>query len=240
MLMNTIANQANFTVIYSISERDQNWGMINKDGSSSGMMKTLLDEEADIGLGALATLYYRHWYFDTSVTYLQESITWCVPHAMPEPKWKCLLIIYHKITWLSLYISYLVVSLTISIINGKKKRVKTMQEVFSIMLGIALPKLTKSTPVRIILMVWMLICLILNALYHSSLISFLTSPNYEPQIETLDDMIEANYKFGVVPPSFLFMKNENSTINQLELESCENVKLCLDRTAYQRDYVVGK
>lgn len=246
MLMNTIAKVANFSVIYSLSEKEQDWGNIFRNRTATGMMKTLLNEEVDVGLGALATLLYRHFHFDSSVTYYQESITWCVPHALPEPRWRCLLIIFHPLTWLTLCASYILVTLTMAVLNATHKRrerqngvIETLQNNYSVILGIAIT-LPKEAKARMVIITWIIICFILNASYHSSLISFLTKPIFEKQIETVEEMLEQGYKFGIVPPSVLFIKHDiNSNLNLSNLVSCDNVKSCLDRTAFRRDFVVG-
>lgn len=248
LILKTIANVANFTIVYSLSDKEQDWGYLGRNRSSTGMMRSILDEEVDIGIGALAPMLNRHQYFDTSVPYLFDSTTWCIPHSSPLPKWKSLLIVFQSTTWILLFTSYFFITFAMKLLslNNQKQTptyyksvTSTLLVNFAILLGLTVKTLPKPTKIRLLLILWVLVSLNLNSAYQSSLISVLTQPNYEKQIEEFDELIQ-KYNIGLVPPTFKFLGNYGrESLDKRSWVLCDNVKRCLDRTAYDKDLIIG-
>lgn len=242
-LLNTIAQKMNFRVIYSLSEKDFDWG--NMDDEASGMMATVLKGEADIGFGGVGSYHKRHKYFESSTTYFKEVVTWCIPRAKELRKWKCLLVSFKISTWVSIIIIFILTSLAIKFQSIRKTNehasYRKFPEIFltnfSILLGVTIRRLPKSLRIRILIMSWAFICLNVTTFYQSTLISLLTNPIYEDQPETYEELLEAGYSFGIVPPLLRFFEDIPYK-DMPHWERCFNVAKCLDRTAFKRDLVV--
>lgn len=249
LILNTVAKVANFNVLYTVSNLNQDWGVLHKNGTATGMMKSVLDGEADIGVGAIASLGLRHYYFDPSVSYIWESVTWCVPHAMPIPKWKCLIRIFTPLLWLSILVAYFIVTiftwwisnLEINESTSYTRKQSVFQNTLSMLLGLTVKTLPRMTKIRLLVIFWVIASLHLNAAFTSSLIRELTEPSYEEQISNINELKTLGFEFGVVPPTSRFFRYEGKYY-YTEISSwtsCTDVKMCLDRTAQKRNFAVG-
>ncbi|KAF2899949.1 hypothetical protein ILUMI_06237 [Ignelater luminosus] len=93
MLVNTMAEIANFSINYTVADRLQDWGTVYKNGTTTGAFLALKNEESDIAIGSFAATIERNMYFDYIIYNMPESMTWCVPHAEDTDQWKKLLMV---------------------------------------------------------------------------------------------------------------------------------------------------
>lgn len=249
LLLNTVAQVANFTVQYSVSKVNQDWGILLLDGTGTGLMGALLRGEADIGIGALAPFDQRHYYFDASISYIRESVTWCIPHAKPMPRWKCLLGIFQPGTLITITLTYIILTLCVWLVSRNDPEESTsykstqscFQNLLSILLGITVNTLPKIVKTRFLIFLWIVVSLNLNSVFTSSLIRELTQPSFEKSNNSIENLIYEGYTIGLVSPTQRFLSNSRKLkyIKSHSIVSCFDVIKCLDRAAYKRDFAVG-
>lgn len=244
-IMNTIAKIANFTVNYTISRKPEDWGYVNINGSTSGMMASLINEEVDIGMSSVGATVTRYQFFDNSITYLQEGITFCVPRSLERPYWKRV----SAILPLSVYILCALYVLLIMLIStnlakfnereysGYKNYIKNLFNVLRIITGNPLSVQPKSTKVRFLIMLWVIFSLNLNITYETSLVSVLTSNSHTQELKTVDSLLKSNYKLYLLPPARRFFKDSMQATREFKkkLINCDQMETCLARVAYKKD-----
>lgn len=244
-LMNTVAKAANFTPVYTLSERVQDWGVITINGTATGMMATVLNEEVDIGMCTLGATDARHQFFESSVSYMQEDITFCVPHSAPKPYRKRALAIL-GIEILLLCFIYIILIAIVSVklaryqpneSNIYKNYVTCVLNVVSIITYSPVATLPRSSHVRFLIMLWVIFSLNLNIIYQTNLMSVLTSTSFDQELTTVEEMLRTNYDIYIIPAAKRFFDDNSELTRTIEarLKNCEDMEDCLNWVAYKKD-----
>lgn len=247
-LINTIAERANFKIIYSMSHTTQNFGTVNSNGTTTGVFTVLREESADIAMGSLALSEQRAEKFDFSTTYYTESLTWCVPHAKSQPAIEKLTNTLKTETWVVLVFAYCLCSLLVwALSHLETKELKfyksfpnVMQNTLSIVLGMAVKTLPKTTIVRCFLFLWIFNSLVMGIYYTTFMISTLTGSSYVDQISTLDGIFESKLKLYLMPNTIQYFNGSTWQMRKVlkEWNNCTHIHDCLARVAYQRDSAI--
>ncbi|KAF5289204.1 hypothetical protein FQR65_LT00090 [Abscondita terminalis] len=248
-LLNTMAEEANFTINYIVTNATQNWGWIGNNGSALGSALMLLNEECDILVGSFAATLERHTYFDYVIYNFPESLTWCVPHARDAYPWLKLFMVLPSGIIIYSYFVCVIISLLIwwsSRCNHKeastyKSIVSSMQNVFAVYFSMSVQIQPRCLRARFLFMLWVLFVLHISAIYQSSLISVLTKPNYKQKIETLSDILENNFDIWILPNMRRYF-TENSDVNskvKTAWKACDNIQTCLLHTSFSKKSVTA-
>ncbi|KAF2884625.1 hypothetical protein ILUMI_21546 [Ignelater luminosus] len=209
LLMNTMAEMANFSVVYTISDIVQDWGEISYNGTATGTLLYLRNEQADVAISAFAVSIETHRHFDSIVYALPEALNWCVPHAAVIPQWKNILVVLSIDAIILLLVVYVVISYCIwrlSLSNTKesdfyKELVNCLQSSLSILVNSAVTIQPKSTLVRCLFLLWIFFCLHLSVGYQSSLMGVFAKTNHQKQINTFQEIFENKLKLRLLPTS---------------------------------------
>lgn len=246
-LMNTIAEKANFEVLYTMSPR-QGWGEVSTNGTMTGVFLHLFKKRTDIVMGSIALTNQRMEYFDTSTSYIRDSLVWCVPHAQNQPPFQKLSNSMKLDTWCLIIFAYVMFSLTIWSVssfqntegNSYKSLPNVLQNALSILLGMAVKVQPRTSIVRIFLWFWIMTSLVLDITYTTHLISVLTSSKYDTQIQTLSEIFNNNLKILLMPNSLKYFNGSSWKMQKLmnEFLPCDNMDKCLHRVAFHRDSAV--
>lgn len=247
-LINTIAEQANFKIIYSMSNTTQNFGNVDSNGTTTGIFSALREEKTDIALGSLALSEEGGEKFDFSTTYHTESLTWCVPHAKSQPSIEKLTNTLKTETWVVLVVAYMFFSILVWGLSKLEKREfgtykrlpNVMQTTLSVILGMAVKTLPKTTIVRTFLFLWILSSLVMDIYYTTFMISTLTGSSYMGQINTLNEILENKLKLYLMPNTIQYFNGTTWQMKQIlkEWKNCSHIHDCLTRVAFQRDSAV--
>lgn len=250
VLLNNIANIANFSVIYSVSNKSLDWGALDYMGETRGLFKTLSAEEVDMGISSLAATPIRYMNLDPSTPYTFESMTWCVPKANLKPEWLSIYQSYSLNTWLLIFAVYITESVFFYILSYNKdvKIFNTLQDsflnTFSILASVSVWKKPSNCIIRMLFVLWAVFSLHFDALYQSNLIKFIVNPALEKQITRFDELVNDNIPMG----SFYIWReyfNNTDTMNSLEFKmkqkwiDCHDIDTCLSHVAYAKNYSIA-
>ncbi|KPJ17694.1 hypothetical protein RR48_07178 [Papilio machaon] len=101
-LIKTIAEFTNMSLYIFMSEKEENWGTINRNGTATGAYALLRNDSIDLMIGNIeVTRRLRKWFHPTT-SYTQDEMTWCVPRAKQAATWDNLLIIFQWPTWIAI------------------------------------------------------------------------------------------------------------------------------------------
>lgn len=244
-LINTIAERANFKIIFSMSNATQSFGTVNSNGTTTGIFSALMEESADIAMGSLALSEARAEKFDFSRTYHIESLTWCVPHAKSQPSIEKLTNTLKTETWAVLVAAYLCCSFLAWALSSfeanelkfYKRLPNVMQNMLSIVLGMAVSTMPKSSVIRSFLFLWILNSLVMDIYYTTFMISTLTGPSYVGQINTLEQILREELNLYLMPNTVQYFNGSTWQMRKIrkEWKNCTHIHYCLSRVAFQRD-----
>ncbi|KAB0800294.1 hypothetical protein PPYR_06034 [Photinus pyralis] len=244
LLVNTMAEVAHFRVVYTTSEDIQDWGQIFLNGSATGLMLHMKNEESDIGIGAIAASKEANRYFD-AVTYpIPESLKWCVAKAKLIPSWKYFFNVIQPETYLCVIFAFFAVSICMWRLSryrpGESTSYKSFQScaqnMFGAMLNVPIKIVPRTNFLRAMFLVWIFFTLHINVAYQTFLMSVFSHPQYEHQLNTVEELFNNNLSLWCLPTYKQFFNNKDwVTLNVMrQWKDCTDINKCLHFTAYEQ------
>ncbi|XP_011553447.3 uncharacterized protein LOC105384854 [Plutella xylostella] len=202
-LIKIISEFTNTTLIIRTSDIPENWGVIQPNGTATGAFEILRQDEVDLVIGNIeVTRTIRKW-FDPTVSYTQDEMTWCVPRAGQAPTWDNLVIIFQWSTWVATFASLIIMGLVFHYLyykqnngNVTKWPTNSLLMTFSMLLGWGANFEPRSATFRILIFGWLFFSINMGISYESFLRSFLMHPRYMKQISTEAEIIESRIPLG--------------------------------------------
>lgn len=199
--INEIANLYNLDTHYEFIDSFR--GERNDAGEWDGALKILLGKKEQLLLGGIFPDFDVHEDFECSSSYLADSYTWVVPRAMQSPPWLALTIIFNKMVWCSVIAGYVVCAFSwkmLGQLSGDSLYQRTLRHCFLNTWVSQLGFVTDSRPVkesvRVFFVFFNLYCILFLTAYQTKLFDVLTSPSFEYQIGTVEELVNSGLKFG--------------------------------------------
>lgn len=249
-MMNTVAKALNFTPVYTVSQKSEDWGSISENGTAFGIFKTLLNDEHDLAISCLASTPNRFLHFDPSVPYTTESLTWCIPSALLKPKWLSVFNIYEELTWIDIYVTFFIICI-VSVVMAKKSDETTsyndtgncLINMYAVFMGLSLQNKPRNIPLRTIFFLCAFFNLVISSVYQTTLISFLTEPAFEKQISTIEEIFERRFNFFILPQTKIYFTGESTdwvATKLLETAApCDDAMDCIQKIGRDRNYTMA-
>ncbi|KAF5299271.1 hypothetical protein FQA39_LY02444 [Lamprigera yunnana] len=245
-ILNTMAEMANFSIIYSLSNEIQDWGSIYLNGTATGALLAVKKETVDIAVSSYSASVESTLHFDTIPYPIPESLKWCVPRADLIPPWKYVISVLKPETLFGIVVLFILVSMCLwrlSYFQNNESNIyktlsSTMQNIFATMLNVAIKTAPKSNILRLTFLLWIFFSLHMNLIYQTFLMKSFAQPQFEDQIETIEDILKNNLHMGFVPTAKRFYKNNNDSNSLVILEKwqdCPNIHTCLQNTAFKKN-----
>nr|AXU25108.1 ionotropic receptor 2 [Cyrtorhinus lividipennis] len=180
---------------------DDLWGELYENGTSIGIVGNVLQDNADVGLGAVYLWYYEHIEF--VFPYMPSKVTVLLPKPSPLPEWKVPIAPFDWVLWLSLLGSIVLAAIVLFLMNKcllKYSRSHIPPREFESVSGIILRAVgmavlqspenifTNGSTLRIALTTFQVFFLLYTTIYSSALSSVLTIPRYYPPIDNMRDL----------------------------------------------------
>ncbi|KAF6204285.1 hypothetical protein GE061_002625 [Apolygus lucorum] len=177
------------------------WGERFDNGTSNGIVGNVLQDKADVGVGAVYLWYYDHLEF--SYPYMPSRVTVLLPKPSPMPKWRIPFAPFDLALWIALIASIITVALVLFYMNYYLQRFSThyvAPNEFQSWSGVVLravgmavgqsPQNAFSTgsTLRIVFTTFELLFLLYGTIYSSALASVLTIPKYYPPIDNMREL----------------------------------------------------
>lgn len=202
-LVKIISQFTNMRLIIRMSETAESWGIVYPNGTATGAYGVLRNDSTDLVIGNIeVTRILRKW-FDPTVSYTQDEMTWCVPKAGQASTWNNLVIIFQWSTWVATVISLIMMGLLFHYFYYKERGGKVTKwptnsilMTFSMLLGWGASFEPKSSTFRVLVFGWLCFSINLAIAYESFLRSFLMHPRFEKQISTEADLIQSKIPLG--------------------------------------------
>lgn len=245
-LVKIISQFTNMSLIIRMSETPESWGTIYPNGTATEAFGALRNDSVDLVIGNIeVTRTLRKW-FDPTVSYTQDEMTWCVPKAGQASTWNNLVIIFQWSTWVATLISLIVMGFVFHYFYYKEHDGKvttwptnSLLMTFSMLLGWGASFEPKSATFRILILGWLFFSINLGISYESFLRSFLMHPRYEKQISSEADLIQSRIPLGgrEIYRSHFEINNVSSLYLYRKYNSTSFVE-GINRTALERNFAV--
>lgn len=245
-IINAITSKLNLRKIY-VNNPFTDWGTKLKNGSYTKMYKMIIYNEADLMFGGTyASSHYLND-FDNFMCHGIYKGFWWVPVAQEIPKWQNFLKLFNIKVWFSIFASIFINGILFWIINlfvfskTRNALIFYLLKSLSILLQISV-QFPKNKHLKTVFFIWSFGSLLIFTAYQSQLISVLTNPIFEKQIETMQDILDAKLKYGfhdsVVPFYNMSISVEREILTNYVY--CDLGIDCMNRTAFMRDFATMK
>lgn len=206
-LINTISKALNFTLDLQLVEGGEPWGYLYENGTGTGAIAKLLNNETDLIFGDYFLKLDRLTWFDNTVAYFTSRLVYVIPPSAPFSSFQKLSAPFRKNVWISLLAFYTMATLSILVIKRLSVEVKNIvfgskahypfTNMILITLGMSQRKEPRGRFARTVFILFLMFCLVIRSVYQGSLYRFLQSDGPGREIKSFDDLIKKDFKFYI-------------------------------------------
>lgn len=208
-ILNTISEKLNFHPIIYYNSTYGGWGLMNADGSGYGGFYNTKLRGSDITFGNVNLKIERTVYLGFTFPYAVDLLIFIIPPGRELSSMQKLLRPFDNVVWVSLSLVFSFGFVIIAFFEIKcRKEVKNFIFGYNVsapfmnfliaIFGGSQQQLPKGNFARFILMVFLLFCLVMRALYQGSLFEFLQSSDKEKEPQTIAEMAAKDYGFFLI------------------------------------------
>ncbi|XP_055522406.1 uncharacterized protein LOC129716596 [Wyeomyia smithii] len=209
LLLNYLSTTLNFTIIPREVPHGLRFGLIYENGTSTGAMSMVMQEETNFTLGYFGYNYLRHKYMSLTQNYYYSKLLVIVSPGESYTAFEKLLLPYSNSLWLA-FTGLLAASfLTILIIARMPRQVQNFVfgrlvrtpslNLINSLLGGSLLKLPGRNFARFFLTLWILYALILRTVYQQALFYILQQSPNRSTPSTLRQLVDNDYPLYLIP-----------------------------------------
>ncbi|PSN32652.1 Ionotropic receptor 222 [Blattella germanica] len=216
------------------------------NSTSAGIKQLILSLRADVGFGSWPLLWRNIKIFDASSSLHRIEFVWLVPCAQVHPLWTGMFRIFDIYVWIAGTVMSFTTAFIFSYISkcsGEIGRFSNYHQcllsLWGMLLGISLSILPIRTHVRLVYLAWMVFCLSINTVFQTYFTSFMIQRVHQHQISSFDEILNSKIEFGYpegIGEIFRFSDDPKTIKMKQKRKLCQDIKTCLSRVAYKRDY----
>jgi hypothetical protein len=244
ILLLVLAKQMNITPIVQMPKDKVDMSFRRADGVVTGSTGDIVYDRADISFNSR---FLRYDYInDVDFTYPHDKEGFCiiVPKAERIPEYLCLFLPFHPVLWLACGVSIIVTAtfwyLTKLKLTGRASYIHVLLNAFAVFLAVPLRSHIFHKHGRIFFFTWMYSSMVLTAIYQSSLITYLMSPQFYKDIDTLQDFDKSGLRLvmfpGIKESALLDTLNPlRVSLNKKTTTTTQNFSACIHNAIRYRD-----
>ena len=221
-LVRTLGEALNFTIDF-VYVGDE--GFLLENGSASGSFEMLLQKKAELIVADYWLKVNRLTFIDYTAPYISQHIAFVIPPGAELTSIEKFVKPLDKIVW-ALMIIFIGVAFVVIYLVGKSS--KNLQD-FIFGTGVRDPYINILVAIvggsqtieprrnfaRSLLMMFLIFCLVMRTLYTGSLYRFLQSKVYHKEAQSIDDMVEMDFKFFTVAAILDLLQGQERMNNRL-------------------------
>ncbi|KAF2892796.1 hypothetical protein ILUMI_13374 [Ignelater luminosus] len=143
---------------------------------------------------------YLYKDYDVSDYFFFDTKTWALPKVAKRSSITSIISVFEEEAWITVFVTFSATVLTcwsFAQLLNEHVTFKRFQGCFLVIARIMLTNpsnvLPKKTSLRIVLLIYMLICINITNLFQGNLISVLTQPKTDPEIRTIEELAESSF-----------------------------------------------
>lgn len=202
-LLKEFSKILNFTIDMNFSAESGSYGEIYENGSSTGTINKVMNNQVDVIIGNYYVTELRLTFMSSTSSYYTNPLLLVIPSGAPVAPLAKLMRPFQTTVWIILLGALAIGICVITIVCLQTPEIRHLvfgrqiQNPFlNLIVGLVggsqhvLPKRNFS---RTLLMFFLLFCLIIRSLYLGGLFEFLQTDQREPELATIDEIIEKDY-----------------------------------------------
>lgn len=207
-LMDELAVSLNFKINYIILDDK---GFLLDNGTAGGIFKLLQNGSADMTICDMWITKNRATYFDATTPYISDDIIFVIPPRGELSPVAKMIYPLDRDTWILLLIFFGVGYVIICIISYQSKAVQEFVfgenethpflNMFNTFLGGNQVRMPTKNFARFILLIFLMFSMIIRTAYQGAMYQFMQSDKKYKEPQTIEELIELNYKFHVLAVS---------------------------------------
>lgn len=234
LILDAIAKSLNFKIDY-VYVGDE--GFLLENGTAGGPLLLLLENRVDLIIADYWLKVNRLKFIDFSTPYINQHIAFVIPPGAELTSFEKFIKPLDFETWMYMMCIFVFCFFVIYVVGktnpqckdfifGKGIR-KPYMNILVAIFGGSQHILPRHNFARTLLMMFLMFCLVMRTLYTGSLYTFLRANIHHQEAQSIDDMIQFDYKFYVVP-SILDLVEGQSRISQrlVEQEKLRSFDYC--------------
>jgi hypothetical protein len=208
-ILRVLSQKMNFSIDLRLPEEGK--GAIYTNGSSTGSMQLVAENQAEFVIGYMAKTAIGNSYMSDSYFYTESKQIWLVPAGHSLSPIEKLLQPFKIILWSCTFLVILLCFIAIFILKFTSKSMRNFLygkgidypalNLINISFGGSIPKTPGRNFSRFLLTVFVLFCLVIRNAYQGALFNFLARNGTLLGVDTLEKMIENDFKFFVLESS---------------------------------------
>ena len=183
-----------------VPPRDGQWGTLRPNGTWSGLIGHSAHGHTNISLGMLSATSERSQAVDFSIPFYFDSLSSVAPLPKDLPKYFAIVKPFLAYTWMLVALFAFLSGPTywLTLQSSEKREGFVSMCVYCISLLLRNPTIGKlelpcKSSQKVFLFTWLIFCFLISAAYTGNLISFLTYPGKEKEINSAEDIIKSGY-----------------------------------------------
>ena len=202
-LLKEFSKIINFTIDMNFSAEPGSYGEIYENGSSTGTINKVMNNKVDVIIGNYYITESRLKFMSSSSSYYTNPLLLVIPSGAPVAPLAKLMRPFQTSGWVLLLGTLVIGIIVITVVSLQSPEIRILvfgrqiQNPFlNLVVGLVggsqhvLPKRNFS---RTLLMFFLLFCLIIRSLYLGGLFELLQTDQREPELATIDEIIEKDY-----------------------------------------------
>lgn len=225
LMLKVLEEYYNCKFLFRSFSTPENWGIVNNNGTCTGMYEYLYQRNADIAIGGNFPEPTVHRYFDYSVHYLQDPQVFVLPLAPSAPGWISSYKILAPFVFLACTITLFVVCIVFYLlsINSNeplifKSPTGAFFTVYSLALTNFMGKFPKYYALRMILAFWFFFNINLYAIFQIGLMNTYTFELKEYQISSEDEIVQSGLTVAGIDTTVFVYSHTNDSNSKYIME----------------------
>ncbi|XP_075977669.1 glutamate receptor ionotropic, delta-1-like [Anticarsia gemmatalis] len=203
-IVDELCRWLNCTVEIVPEDIDQ-WGEIYENETGGiGVIGSVVEDRADLGITALYSWYEEWRVMDFSAAIVRTGITCVAPAPRLLSSWEMPLMPFTWYSWLAVVFTFFYASLGLLIAEGFPEDSHPFLTVFGMMIAQSQYESSVSWKIRSVTGWLLIVGLILGCAYGAGLATTFTVPRYEPSIDTVQDIVDRDMKWGATHDAWIF------------------------------------
>ncbi|KDR23415.1 hypothetical protein L798_05386 [Zootermopsis nevadensis] len=195
-MFSTITHYMNFTPKITTPSNGEVYGFPLPNGTFTGALGDVIYKHVDISFNSRFIKHYNTADIEFSNPILSDKMCIIVPKAKPIPHWRRMLSSFNSELWLILFCTFAIVASFKFILrkyhNPKELQWLVILETFQVFLLIGIQNSPKVTSERCFYASCLIFCLVVMNAFQGLLVTNITYPTYEADINTLVELDHSN------------------------------------------------
>ncbi|KAJ4431198.1 hypothetical protein ANN_19795 [Periplaneta americana] len=189
--------------------------------------------------------------YEPTIPFEFSSVSWFLPCPDASRRMEKVITTYSISVWLTMAMIYILTGCLFSCLatyntphiskdsNNYRNINLSLYNAWAVLLGVSVPEMPKTWKLRLIFLLYVCYCFVMSTVFQAFFTSFLVAPGYEKEMETVDELVQSDLKFGfnsaVGVGAMTMDYREFERFHYSRHVDCNDFAMCVKRMIYKRD-----